>query len=60
MTTKLLDRRQTRRAEFLSRFDFKIVYRLGKAGGKPDALTRRTEDLPGDGDERLLRMERPS
>ena len=56
MTTKLLNRRQTRWAEFLSRFDFKIVYRSGKAGGKPDALTRRTKDLPGDGNERLLHM----
>ena len=57
MTTKLLNRRQTYWAEFLSRFDFKIVYRPAKVGGKPDALTRRTEDLPGDGDERLLHME---
>ena len=39
MATKLLNRRQTRWAEFLSQFDFKIVYRPGQAGGKPDALT---------------------
>jgi len=30
------------------------VYRPGKAGGKPDSLTRRLEDLPEEGDERLL------
>ena len=30
----------------MSRFNFKIVYRLGKAGAKPDALTRRSGDLP--------------
>jgi hypothetical protein len=30
------------------------VYRPGKAGGKPDALTQRSEDLPEEGDERLL------
>jgi len=30
------------------------VYRPGKAGGKPDALTRRSGDLPKEGDERLL------
>jgi hypothetical protein len=53
MTTKLLNRRQARWSEFLSRFDFVIVYRPGKQGGKPDALTRRSGDLPKEGDERL-------
>ena len=54
MSTKLLNRRQARWSEFLSRFDFRITYRPGKAGGKPDALTRRSGDLPTEGDERLL------
>jgi hypothetical protein len=54
MSTKLLNRRQARWSEFLSRFNFKITYRPGKAGGKPDALTRRSTDLPQEGDERLL------
>ena len=54
MSTKLLNRRQARWSEFLSRFNFRIVYRPGKAGGKPDALTRRSGDLPKEGDERLL------
>jgi transposase InsO family protein len=54
MSTKLLNRRQARWSEFLSRFDFRIIYRPGKAGGKPDALTRRSGDLPKEGDERLL------
>ena len=53
MSTKLLNRQQTRWAEFLSRFNFKIVYHPGKAGGKPDLLTRRLEDLSKSGDERL-------
>jgi transposase InsO family protein len=57
MSTKNLNRRQARWSEFLSRFDFKIQYRPGKAGGKPDALTRRSEDLPKGGDERLRNME---
>lgn len=52
-TTKLLNRRQARWSEFLSRFNFKIHYRPGKQGAKPDALTRRSEDLPKEGDERL-------
>ena len=51
MTSKLLNRRQARWAEFLSRFNFKITYRPGKQGGKPDALTRRSGDLPEEGDE---------
>ena len=46
MSTKLLNRCQARWAEFLSRFNFKIIYRPGKRGGKPDPLTRRSEDLP--------------
>jgi len=54
MSTKLLNRRQARWSEFLSCFDFRIVYRPGKAGGKPDALTRISGDLPEEGDERLL------
>lgn len=53
-TTKLLNRRQARWSEFLSRFNFQITYRPGKQGAKPDALTRRSEDLPKEGDERLL------
>ena len=54
MSTKLLNRRQARWSEFLSRFNFKILYRPGKQGAKPDALTRRSEDLPKEGDKRLL------
>ena len=46
MTTKILNRRQARWSKFLSRFNFKINFRPGKAGGKPDALTRRSGDLP--------------
>jgi transposase InsO family protein len=49
-TTKLLNRRQARWSQFLSQFDFRIVYRPGKSGGKPDALTRRSGDLPKEGD----------
>lgn len=46
MSTKQLTRRQVRWSEFLSQFDFKVIYRAGKFGGKPDALTRRSQDLP--------------
>ena len=54
MSTKLLNRRQSRWSEFLSCFNFRITYRPGKLGSKPDALTRRSGDLPKERDERLL------
>ena len=38
--------------------NFNIAYQPGKAGGKPDALTRRSRDLAKGTDERLLYMER--
>jgi transposase InsO family protein len=53
MSTKMLNRRQARWAELLSRFDFKMTFRPGIRGGKPDSLTRRSGDLPEEGDERL-------
>jgi hypothetical protein len=46
MTTKNLNRRQARWAEFLAEFNFRIVYRPGKQGTKPDSLTRRPGDVP--------------
>jgi len=53
MTTKLLNHQQARWAQFLSQFNFKIVYRPWKAGAKPDSLTRRSGDLPMEGDKQL-------
>jgi len=53
MSTKLLNRCQARWSEFLSRFNFKIIYRPGKASTKPDTLTRWSGDLPKERDERL-------
>jgi hypothetical protein len=58
MSTKMLNRRQARWSEFLSRYNFRIIYRPGKQGEKPDALTRRSEDLPKEGDERLQHQSR--
>lgn len=46
MTTKLLNQRQARWNEFLSRFNFRITYRPGKQGAIPDALSRRAQDRP--------------
>jgi hypothetical protein len=57
-TTKTLNRRQARWSEKLADFHFQIVYRPGKQGGKPDALTRRSGDLPKEGDERIAQLQK--
>ena len=54
ISTKLLNRRQAYWSEFLSRFDFRIIYRPVQLGDKPDALTRTFGDLSKGGNERLL------
>jgi hypothetical protein len=41
--TKVYNRRQARWAEKISKYDFVIVFRPGKEGGKPDALSRRPD-----------------
>ena len=46
MTTKKLTPRQTRWAEFLSEFNFKVTYQTGKKNNKADALTRRLNERP--------------
>ena len=46
MTIKQLNRWQARWAEFRSEFNFKISYRPGKEGEKPDMLTRLAQDRP--------------
>jgi len=53
MTIKELNERQARWMQELSQYNFKIEYRPGKEGGKPDALTRSEGDLPTAGDKRL-------
>ena len=53
MTMKEQNERQARGMQELSQYDFKIEYRSGKEGGKPDALPRRERDLHTAGDKRL-------
>ncbi len=48
MHTKELTRRQTRWAENLADYNFKIMYRSGKWNGKADALTRLPGSVPAD------------
>jgi hypothetical protein len=44
-------------SEFLSRFNFKIIDRLGKASIKPDALTHQASNQSEDSDKRLIYQE---
>ena len=46
ITTKQLNRQQARWAKFLSKFNFKISYRSGKQGEKPNVLTCQSQNLP--------------
>lgn len=55
MTTKQLSQRQVRWSEFLSQFDFIIKTVPGKEHGKPDAFTRRSQDLPQTEDDDRLK-----
>ncbi|KAI1507259.1 Dimer-Tnp-hAT dimerization containing protein [Pyrenophora tritici-repentis] len=49
-----LSERQVRWSELISRFNFALEWKPGKTMGKPDALSRREQDLPtGYDDERL-------
>jgi hypothetical protein len=51
MIIKKLNRRQTRWAEFLAEFDFKIVYQSEKKNDKANSLTRRSEDRSDENDD---------
>nr|XP_036575130.1 reverse transcriptase domain protein [Colletotrichum truncatum]KAF6781651.1 reverse transcriptase domain protein [Colletotrichum truncatum] len=42
-TSKDLNKRQIRWSEFLSEFNFRIIYRKGKENGRADALSRRPD-----------------
>jgi hypothetical protein len=53
-TEKQLMERQIRWSEYLSGFNFKLEWRPGSQDGRPNALSRREQDLPADGaDERI-------
>ena len=45
MIIKQLNWQQARWAEFLSKFNFKIIYRPGKQGEKPDVLTQNFQNI---------------
>jgi len=49
-TSKVLSHRQARWSKFLSQFNLVIHFRPGKLSAKPDALTRRWDVYPKEGD----------
>ena len=49
LTTTVWNQRQIRWAQQLVNYNFKIVYRPGKRGGKPDAISRRPKYRPEEG-----------
>lgn len=46
MSSKKLSERQVRWAQLMSQFSFKLRFRAGKHGGRPDTLSRRIQDMP--------------
>ena len=56
ISTKQLSCLQICWSEFLLRFNFIIQYQPGKLGAKPNALTRRLENLYKEEDGRLQQM----
>ena len=49
-TTKILTRRQVHWSEYLHQFNMVIRFQPGKLGAKPDAMTRRWDIYPKEGD----------
>ena len=55
-TTKILTRRQVRWSEYLHQFNMVIRFRPSKLGEKPDAITRRWDVYPKEGDNRYAQV----
>jgi transposase InsO family protein len=55
-TTRRLNERQMRWADTLSRFNFHLKYRPGKLAARPDALSRREQDMPSGVEDDRLKM----
>ncbi|KAI0996566.1 hypothetical protein K3495_g11617 [Podosphaera aphanis] len=51
MTVRTLNERQMRWSQFLSNFNFIIKFRPGKQAARPDALSRREQDMPQGSDD---------
>ena len=53
MSVKKLTERQMRWSLILAKYNFTITYITGKSNERADALSRREQDVPNDGDDRL-------
>jgi hypothetical protein len=47
MTTRKLSEKQVRWSLIFSQFRFQLKFRAGKKAQRPDALSRREQDMPG-------------
>jgi transposase InsO family protein len=54
-TVRRLNERQMRWSHWLSRFNYEMHYRPGKLAARPDALSRREQDMPQDADDDRLK-----
>ncbi|PRP79435.1 retrotransposable element protein [Planoprotostelium fungivorum] len=59
MTTKELNRRQVRWAQFLADFNFTLEHRAGAQNGKADILSRRPQDAIPEGEKRTQHLVLP-
>jgi len=59
MTAKKLNCRQAHWSLYLARFDFKLIYHLGRSMGKPDALSWRPNHGKGTSDNEDVVLLRP-
>ena len=55
LTNRKLSERQVRWSYILSNFNFELKLRAGKSSARPDALSRREQDMPKDGDDERLK-----
>jgi hypothetical protein len=55
-TIRRLNERQMRWADMLSHFNFHLKYRPGKLAARPDALSRREQDIPAGVDDDRLKI----
>ena len=55
MTARQLTERQVRWSLVLSQFQFQLKFRAGKKAERPDALSRRHQDMPQKGDDERLK-----
>ncbi|KAI0996563.1 hypothetical protein K3495_g11619 [Podosphaera aphanis] len=55
MSTRKLSERQVRWSYTLSQFNFELRFRVGKCCQRPDALSRREQDMPVDADDERLK-----